>query len=118
MSFENSAGIGVSNHYGARAVGGTEGVTNTLGTVKEFYVNLTGEGLDFGFPITNGTAYVIECDISQVSGTVSAQTIGGVDISGATSEAPVQIPAANSGVVALTGGTGGKALIKYKVYPA
>lgn len=116
MSFENTAGIGVSNHYGARAVGGTEGVLNTLGAVKEFMYDLDGEGLDFGFPLTNGKAYVVECDISLVSGTVTAQTIGGVDIAGATQEAPVQIPDGNTGVIALTGATGGKALIKYKVY--
>lgn len=116
MGFEKSAGLGVSNHYGPRALGGTEGVTNTLGTIKEFYVDLDGDSLAFGFPVKNGKAYVVECDISQATGTVTAQTIGGVDISGATLEAPVQIPAANTGVLVFTGATGGKVLIRYKHY--
>lgn len=118
MSFENSAGLGVSNHYGPRATGGTEGVAKTEGTINEFFQDLDGEGIAFGFPVTDGSAYVTEADVSLAGGTITAVTIGGVDVTAATPEAPVQIPAANTGVVALTGGDGtGKYMIGYKKYP-
>lgn len=120
MAFENSAGLGVNNHFGARSSGGTEGVVKTEGVVNEFVKDLTGESLDFGFPVPatgQASAFVTEVDISQVTGTVTVQTIGGVDVSAATPEAPVEIAAGNTGVIVLTGATGGTVLIKYKKYP-
>lgn len=118
MSFENSAGLGVNNHFGPRAVGGTEGVTKTFGVDNEFLQDLDTDGLDFGFPVVNGTAYVTEADVSLAGGTITAIEIGGVDVTSATPEAPVQIPADNTGVIELTGGDDtGKVLIKFKKYP-
>lgn len=120
MAFENSAGLGVNNHFGPRSSGGTEGVVKTEGIVNEFVKDLTGAGLDFGFPVPftgQASVFVTEVDVSQVIGVVTAQTIGGVDVSAATPEAPVEIAPGNTGVIVLTGGTGGTALIKYKKYP-
>lgn len=120
MAYEDSAGLNVNNHYGPRNSGGTEGVTKTEGVMNEFAKDLDSTGLSFGFPVP-GTGkpslYVTEVDISQVTGTVTAQTIGGVDVSGATPEAPVEIAPGNTGVIVLTGATGGTALMKYKKYP-
>lgn len=120
MTYENTSGRNVNNHYGPRASGGTEGIVGTEGVNNEFVKDLDETGLAFGFPVpsaTQGSNWVTECDVSQVDGTVTVQTIGGVDISGATSEAPVEIDSDNTGVIALTGGTGGKVLIKFKKYP-
>ena len=118
MSFESSTGLNVNNHYGPRSTGGTEGVTKTFGVVSEFLQDLDGDGLDFGFPVVDGTAYVTEADVSLAGGTITAIKIGGVDVTSATAESPVQIPASNTGVVVLTGGDGtGKFLIKFKKYP-
>lgn len=118
MSFEDKAGINVSNHYGPRAVGGTEGVTRTAGVTNEFFRDLDVDGLDFGFPVTDGTAYVTSADVSMAGGTITAVLIGGVDVIGATPEAPVQVPASNTGAVVLTGGNStGKVLIAFKKYP-
>ena len=121
MGFENSAGLGVNNHYGPRVSGGTEGIVGTLGVDNEFVSGaVDGSGLAFGFPVpleTQSSYWVTEVDVSQVTGTVSAQTIGGVDVSGATPEAPVEVDYTNTGVIVLTGGTGGKVLIKFKKYP-
>ena len=117
MSFENSAGLGVHNHYGPRAVGGTEGVVRTAGTSNEFFQDLDVEGLSFGFPNTDGSAYVTGIDVSLAGGTVTAVEIGGVDVTSATAEAPVAIPSGNTGEVVLTGGDGtGKYMITYKKY--
>ena len=117
MSFENSAGLGVVNHYGPRAVGGTEGVVKTEGVMNEFMEDLDSPQIDFGFPKVDGKAYVTEVDTTLLGGTVTAITIGGVDVTSATPEAPVQIPDGNTGVIVFTGGNGtGKALIKYKTY--
>jgi hypothetical protein len=117
MGYESNTGLGVNNHYGERPAGGTEGEVKTEGSTFEFHKELDETGLAFGFPIVDGSAYVTESDVSQVDGTVTVETIGGVDVSGATPEAPVLIPAANTGVIVLTGGTGGQYLVKYKKYP-
>jgi len=120
MPYENSAGIGVNNHYGPRVTGGTSGVVRTAGVENEFLKDLDVEGLGFGFPVPGegtNSHWVTAVDVSQVEGTVSAQTIGGVDVSAATPEAPVEIAPGNTGVLVLTGETGGKVLIEYKKYP-
>lgn len=119
MPYESNTGLGVNNHYGPRDTGGTEGVTRTEGVQKEWTKDLAA-GLSFGFPSPktgDASVWVTSCDISQLTGTVTAQTVGGVDISSATQEAPVEIVAANTGVVVLTGATAGKVLITYKQYP-
>lgn len=119
MSYENTAGLGVSNHYGPRTTGGTEGVVGTEGVRNEFQKDLTIDGLDFGFPVPkagNPSYWVTMVDTSQVEGAVTAETIGGVDVSGATPEAPVEIDSDNTGVIVLTGSTGGKVLIAYNKY--
>ena len=120
MGYENSAGLGVSNHYGPRVSGGTEGVVGTKGVDNEFVMGLDVSGLSFGFPTpleTQASYWVTEVDISQVVGTVSAQTIGGVNVAAATPEAPVEVDSTNTGIIALTGATGGQVLIKFKKYP-
>lgn len=119
MSYESNTGLGVSNHYGPRVTGGTGGIVKTEGTLNEFTEDLDAAAgsLDFGFPVTDGSAWVTEADVSQAGGTITAITIGGVDVTSATPEAPVQIPDANTGVVVLTGGDGtGKYLIRFKKY--
>ncbi len=86
---------------------------------NEFMKNLDGDSLSFGFPVpgTGEDSYwVTKSDVSQVTGTVTVETIGGVDVSGATPEAPVEIAAGNTGVVVLTGGTGGKWLCEFNKY--
>lgn len=120
MPWGTGSGLQVSNWYGPRDTGGTEGVTKTEGVMNEFMKDIDGSGLAFGFPVpgTGKDSYwVTEVDISQVTGTVSVQTIGGVNVAAATEEAPVEIAPANTGVIVLTGATGGKVLIKYKKYP-
>jgi hypothetical protein len=113
MGFENTAGLGVNNHYGPRPTGGTEGVTRTDGTNNEFMIDLDGEGLDLGFPVTDGSAYVTIVDVTVSDATTF--TIGGVDVAAATDAAPVQIPDANTGVI-VTNGTTGKVLVTYNKY--
>jgi hypothetical protein len=116
-TYSNGSGLNVNNQYGARTTGGTEGIVSTKGTSNEFMQDLDNTSLAFGFPVVNGTAYVTEADVSLAGGTITAVTIGGVDVTAATPEAPVLIPAANTGVIVLTGGNGtGKYLIGFKKY--
>ena len=49
MPFENSAGIGVSNHYGVRATGGAVGVETTDSSTHELVVDFTGATLNGTF---------------------------------------------------------------------
>jgi hypothetical protein len=120
MGFESNTGLGVNNYYGPRDTGGTEGVVRTEGVMNEFMKDYdNAETLDFGFPVplaTQDSYWVTEVDVSQATGTITTQTIGGVDVSAATPEAPVEIVDTNTGVLAFSGLTGGKVLIKYKKY--
>lgn len=115
MGYENSAGLGVSNYYGPRDSGGTQGVYKTEGYYNEFVWNLdTAAGL-VKFP---NNVEVIGVDETFVTGDVTALTIGGVAVIAATEAAPVAIVSANTGVLAKTGGTAGYIVIRYKTAPA
>ena len=113
MSFESNTGLGVNNHYGPRTTGGTEGIVKTDGSICEFLYDLDGDGLDFGFPVTDGSAYIIEVDLSLTSAGTTF-TIDEVSVVGATSTAPVNV-ASGDGVIA-TDATDGKILVRYKKY--
>ena len=112
-TYEDGSGLNVNNHYGARTTGGTEGVTRTDGTNNEFKIDLDNTDLSFGFPVTNGSAYVTIVDFTPSNGTTF--TIGGVNVAAATDAAPVQIPNANTGVI-VTNGTAGRILVTYNKY--
>lgn len=115
--YSNGSGLNVNNHYGERTTGGTEGIVSTKGTSNEFMQDLDNTALAFGFPVTDGSAYVTEVDVSLAGGTITAIFIGGIDVTAATPEAPVLIPANNVGTIVLTGGNGtGKYLIGFKKY--
>ena len=49
MPFENSAGIGVNNFYGARDTGGTVGVEQSTDSVHQLSIAMTGESLQSSF---------------------------------------------------------------------
>lgn len=120
MAYEDSAGLNVNNHYGPRTTGGTEGVTNTSGVYNEYVKDLDETGLAFGFPSPatgKPSVWVVLADDAEAEGTVTAITVGGVNVTAATEAAPVEIPAGNSGVVVATGATGGNIMIKFRRYP-
>jgi hypothetical protein len=115
MAYSNASGIGVNNHYGQRDSGGTQGIYKTEGYLAEFVWDI-GTNLPVLF---QRNVEVIGVDETFVTGgNVTALTIGGVDVIAATEAAPVGIVPANTGVLAQTGGTAGKIVIKYKVAPA
>ncbi len=113
MGFENKAGINVSNHYGARNTGGTRGIVKTEGTYNEFSttVPLTGT-IDFKFPVLKGVK-VVGFYAGDATGTLSALTIGGVNVFAATDAAPIALAAGNAGVISQTGLTAGELVIKF-----
>ena len=115
MAYEDSAGLNVSNHYGPRDSGGTQGVYSTYGYDSEFVWNLDGDDLGVLFP---RNVEVTGVDETFTTGNVTALTIGGVDVIAATEAAPVGIVTANTGVLVNTGGTAGYIVIRYKVAPA
>lgn len=115
MAYEDSSGLNVNNHYGARDSGGTMGVFKTEGYEGEFVFNI-GDNLDVLFPTNVEVIGVDETFLT--AGDTTAFTIGGVDVIAATEAAPVGIVPANTGVVVQTGGTAGSVVIKYKVSPA
>lgn len=114
--FESNTGLGVSNYYGARDSGGTQGVYKTEGYYNEFVWELSGSVLPVKFP---RNVEVIGVDETFSTGTdITALTIGGVSVIAATEAAPVAIVTANTGVLAKTGGSAGYVVIRYKTAPA
>ncbi len=117
MPFENSAGLGVRNWYGPRRTGGVRGVIKTEGSKNEFVHDLTVTGIPFTLPLAHlkGGVWVTKVDTNFVTaGTVTAYTIGGVNVFAATEAAPVFLASTNTGVLAQTGGTAGLIIVNYK----
>ena len=113
MGFENKAGLNVSNFYGARNTGGTRGTVKTEGTYNEFSVAVPlTNTIDFKFPVLKGVQ-VVGFQAAYATGTLSALTIGGVNVFAATDAASVNIPAGNTGVIVQTGLTAGELIIKF-----
>jgi uncharacterized protein YjdB len=113
MAYENTAGLGVTNQYGPRLTGGEQGVYPSAGVNNEFSIHLPVSGIHYTFPNTRNI-YVYAVDKTFAKGTISAVSIGGVDVTSASESAPVLIPVGNTGVVVQTGGTGGRIIIRYK----
>ena len=67
MSFENSAGLGVSNHYGPRVTGGTDGNIKTEGLYNEYAFDLGTNKIGFEFPILAGFK-VVGVDLTYSTG--------------------------------------------------
>lgn len=113
MGYESKTGLNVNNHYGARNTGGTRGIVKTEGIYNEFSVTvpLTGT-IDFKFPVLKGVN-VVGFHAGNATGTLSALTIGGVNVFAATDAAPVSLAAGNTGVIAQTGLTAGELVIKF-----
>lgn len=125
MAYENSAGLNVSNHYGARFTGGGQGVIKTEGYTNQYVVDGASQGLTFLHPRGDGV-WVYGHDFTFAVGTVTSITIGGIEVIGATEAAPIRLSKENTGQVVVTGMTSGKTVILYKnvagdkddVYPA
>jgi hypothetical protein len=113
MPFENKTGLNVSNFYGPRDTGGTRGVVKTEGTYNEYSIMVPfTTGIDFKFPVLKGVK-IVGFQAAYATGTLSALTIGGVNVFAASEAAPVNIPAGNTGVVVQTGLTAGELIIKF-----
>lgn len=115
MGYESNTGLNVSNHYGPRDSGGTQGVYKTEGYENEFVWNLDRGVLPVKFP---RNVKVTGVDRTFATGTVTALTVGGVAVLAATDAAPVSVVKANTGVLAQTGATAGYIVIRYKTAPA
>jgi len=115
MAYEDSAGLNVSNQYGPRGSGGTQGVFKTFGYDSEFVWNLDGAVLPVLFP---RNVEITGVDETFVTGDVTALAVGGVSVLLATEAAPVGVVTANTGVLTQTGGTAGYIVVRYKIAPA
>lgn len=116
MSYEDSAGLNVHNHYGPRVSGGEEGVFKTEGYRNQYVLNLPLSGLNYKFPVRNN-CQVIDVDTTFATGTVSAVKIGDTAVTDASESSPVAVPKTSNGVVTQTGGTGGFIVIRFENVP-
>lgn len=117
MAYEDSAGLGVHNHFGPRVSGGEQGVFKTEGYKDQYVLDLPASGLDYAIAkAASGGVWVTAVDLNFVTGTVTNIKIGGVNFYDSTTPVtlPKLIPADNTGVVVVTGGTGGKIVLETK----
>ena len=113
MSFENSAGLGVSNHYGARNVGGFQGVKKTGGLNYEAVLNYDGDILPEKVVIPAG-AVVTNIKKNFATGAVSAATVGAVSIASATGTTATRVEVPLGGDLTVTGPTAGTIVVEYE----
>lgn len=113
MPFENTAGLGVSNQYGARTSGNGRGVIKTAGYRNQFVIDGTDAGLRFTFPRGDGV-WVNGRDLTFAVGTVTSIKIGGIEVINATEAAPVRLFKENTGEIVVVGLTSGKVIVDYK----
>lgn len=113
MSFENSAGLGVSNHYGARNVGGFDGVKKTSGLTYEAVINFDGDDLPLKKTVPAG-AVVTHINDKFATGAVSAATVGAVDVSGADGAEANYVATPLGGDLTVAGPTAGSVIVKYE----
>lgn len=105
MSFENSAGIDVSNHYGPREVGGTVGSKHTTDNARIY-------NLDLDVPVAERTPAdvtvpantLVQAVIFEGTAGTATVSIGGVDVTAAEYAAPVRV--SNGGNLTYSRGTG------------
>lgn len=108
MPYENSAGLGVNNFYGPRKAQGAQGPDVSSGVLNQFVWFYDSTALiNNRFPIPAGSMVV---DVTKPAG-ITAVTVGGTAVQGATWAAPVVA----GGAVAVTGATtGDKVVITYQ----
>jgi hypothetical protein len=106
MAFENSAGIDVSNHYGPRPTGGTDGSHVTHDNVRQYVFDLDGDKIaDLELSVTQ-SGVVRDVRFDGTAGTATIE-INSTDVTDATYALPVAFTA---GDIVVTVGTGtGKA---------
>ena len=109
MPYQNSAGIGVTNHYGARGTGSVEGVTKTEGAKNQAVINFDGENFPLRSYVPAG-ATVTGVITTFATGTVSAATVGAVSVAGASTTA-VKVPL--GGLLTVTGPSAGYVIVEY-----
>lgn len=85
MPFENSAGLGVNTHYGARNTGGSAGVEHSQDSIHQLSVAFTAESLNGSYlpplVIPRGAKflrYILRVDeVFAISGTTPTVIFGG-----------------------------------------
>lgn len=106
----------VSNHYGARVIGNTEGVYPAKGVETEAAMNFDGDTIDLPVYLP-ADSYVTFLDDSFATGAITTATVGGTDISGAggtsagTTDPLVVGPV--SGELVIEGPTAGSVIVTY-----
>jgi hypothetical protein len=113
MAFENSSGRNVNTQYGARVTGGARGVYLTDGFKNEFVIDGVDSGLNLTYPRGDGIR-VYYIDKTFAVGNVTSIKIGGIEVSGATEAAPIQLFKENTGEIVVVGLTSGKIIVGYK----
>ena len=104
----------VSNNYGPRSTGGGKGNIRTAGSMNEAVINFDASGPSHLNHQVPAGAVVVDIRGVDLTGSISAATVGAVDISAAqldTDTTWVTVPL--GGTLTVTGPTAGKVVVKY-----
>jgi len=110
--YENTSGLNVNNHYGARSTGGTQGVERTSGAGNEATINFDGDALDFFVEVPAG-AVVTEVVDDFATGAIATAVVGAVNIAAADGAAANYVAVPLGGTLTVTGPTAGSVIVKY-----
>jgi hypothetical protein len=113
MSFETAPLRGVSAQYGARKVGGFEGVKKTAGLTYEAVINFDGDSLPEKVKVPAG-AIVTNVKGGFATGAISAATVGAVSVAAADGSAATAVPVPVGGDLTVTGPTAGSVIVEYE----
>ena len=112
MGYESNTGLNVKNHYGPRAVGGSQGVVVTEGIKNEASVNFDGEAFDLLVKIPAGAVVTHVMD-EFATGAVATATVGAVDIAAADGSEVTYVAVPLGGDLTITGPTAGTVVVYF-----
>ena len=106
----------VSQHFGPRTEDSPKGTVRTAGGYNETVLDFDTDGPAFADVYIPAGAVVTDLDVSKATGSVTAATVGAIDISGADGLTATEVDITTAGKVTVTGPTAGKVVVIWKNY--
>ena len=106
----------VSQHFGPRDEDSPEGVVKTEGGMNELVIDFDTARPTYQEVTLPAGAVVWSLDTTFATGSVTAATVGAIDISGANGTVANQVTITATGEITVTGPTAGKVVVNYRNY--
>lgn len=109
--------LAVSNHYGARLIGGAQGVVKTEGGVYTSVVDFDATGPIYDSQSIPAGAVVKNVQGYGLTGSISAATVGATNIAAARQDDDTTfVTIATAGDLTVTGPTAGRVVVTWEFY--